>query len=116
MDPSETSQWRRCIEQQIAELTDLSEQSRASRAPVELDQAMQGRLSRMDAMQGQAMANATDARRRRQIAALKGALLRIENGEFGECMACGEEISPARLRSNPAITLCIDCASAREQR
>jgi len=115
MTPSETSQWRRCIEQQIAELTELSEQSRESRAPVELDQTMQGRLSRMDAMQGQAMAQATDARRRQQIAALKGALAHIENGEFGECLACGEAIAPARLKSNPAITLCIDCASARER-
>jgi len=109
------NRWRRHIERQIAELTELSEQSRESQAPVELDQTRQGRLSRMDAMQGQAMAQATDARRRQQIAALKAALARIVNGEFGECMECGEDIAAARLNSNPAITLCIDCASARER-
>jgi len=109
------NRWRRHIERQIAELTELSEQSRESQAPVELDQTRQGRLSRMDAMQGQAMAQATDARRRQQIAALRVALARIENGEFGECMECGEDIAAARLNSNPAITLCIDCASARER-
>ncbi len=107
--------WRRLIEKQIVELTGLSEESRDSQAPVELDQTRQGRLSRMDAMQGQAMAQATDARRRRQIAALKAALARIDNGEFGECVECGEPIAEARLNSNPAITLCIDCASARER-
>jgi len=66
-------------------------------------------------MQGQAMAQATDARRQRQIAALKAALSRIDNGEFGECFECGELIAEARLKSNPAITECIDCASARER-
>ncbi|MEX0914706.1 MAG: TraR/DksA family transcriptional regulator [Wenzhouxiangellaceae bacterium] len=107
--------WRRCIEQQIADLTRLSEESLDSQAPVELDQTRQGRLSRMDALQGQAMAQATDARRQRQIAALKAALARIANGEFGECIECGDEIAEARLKSNPAITLCIDCASERER-
>lgn len=107
--------WRKRIEDQIADLLEQSEDSRESRAPVELDQTMQGRLSRMDAMQGQAMAQAADARRRHQVAALKGALKRIEIGEFGECLECGETIAEARLQSNPAITLCIDCASARER-
>ncbi|MDT8408776.1 MAG: TraR/DksA family transcriptional regulator [Wenzhouxiangellaceae bacterium] len=106
--------WRRQIEQQIAELSELSEQSRESQAPVELDQTRMGRLSRMDAMQGQQMAQATDARRRRQIAALKLALKRIDSGEFGECLECGEPIAEARLQSNPAVTLCIGCASASE--
>jgi len=96
-------------------LSELSEESRESQAPVELDQTRQGRLSRMDAMQGQAMAQATDARRRRQIDALKATLGRIDNGEFGECLECGETIAEARLNANPAITLCIDCASARER-
>lgn len=113
---SDLPRWRRLIEQQIAELTELSEESRESQAPVELDQTRQGRLSRMDAMQGQAMAQATDARRLRQISALKAALQRTIDGGFGECVECGEEIAAARLESNPAITLCIDCASARESR
>lgn len=115
MKSSVTDDWRRLIESQLAELTQLSEESRESQAPVELDQTRQGRLSRMDAMQGQAMAQATDARRRRQIAALKAALLRIDNDEFGECLECGESISEPRLKSDPAITLCIDCASERER-
>lgn len=107
--------WRERIETQIADLLRQSEDSRESRAPVELDQTMQGRLSRMDAMQGQAMAQATDARRRRQISALRAALARIDNGEFGECIECGDSIAEARLESNPAITMCIDCASERER-
>jgi len=105
---------RRLIERRIAELSELSEQSRASQAPVELDQTRQGRLSRMDAMQGQAMARATDARRRHRIVALRAALARLDAGEFGNCRRCGEPIAEARLSADPAATLCIECASASE--
>lgn len=115
MRPDELEHWRALIEQQIDELARFSEESRQAQAPVELDQTRQGRLSRMDAMQGQAMAQATDARRRRQIAALKGALQRIETAEFGECAECGEPIAQARLKSNPAATLCVACASELEK-
>ncbi|MDT8451076.1 MAG: TraR/DksA C4-type zinc finger protein [Wenzhouxiangellaceae bacterium] len=111
----DAAKWHRLIEDQLAELEQFSEASRESRAPVELDQTRQGRLSRMDAMQGQAMAQATDARRRQQIAALKHALARLDDGGFGECAECGKDITEARLKSNPAITLCIECASARER-
>ncbi|MGB0513861.1 MAG: TraR/DksA family transcriptional regulator [Wenzhouxiangellaceae bacterium] len=103
-------EWKTRIEALIAELRALSEQSTESRKPVELDQTLQGRLSRMDAMQGQA----TEARRQRQIAALNAALTRIENGLFGECSACGEPIAEGRLKSNPAVLLCVDCVSAAE--
>jgi len=106
--------WTARIEAMIAELRALSEDSSESRKPVELDQTLQGRLSRMDAMQGQAMAQATEARRRRQIAALNAALSRIENGVFGECAECGEPIAEGRLKSNPAVLLCVDCAAAHE--
>jgi len=61
-----------------------------------------------------AMAQAAEVRRRRRMAALKGALVRIERDEFGECVDCGEPIAEPRLRSDPAATLCIACASASE--
>lgn len=107
-------EWKRLIEARIADLTEASLASREDRAPVQLDQTLQGRLSRIDAMQGQAMANATDVRRQQQIAALKGSLARLERGEFGECVECGERIAEARLNANPAVTLCIGCAQEGE--
>jgi DnaK suppressor protein len=42
------------------------------------------------------------------------ALRRIEAGTFGECERCGEEIADARMRANPATTLCIDCQAELE--
>lgn len=106
--------WKMLIEARIADLIEASTASLGDRAPVELDQTLQGRLSRIDAMQGQAMAQATDVRRQQQIAVLKGSLVRIERGEFGECVECGEPIAEARLLANPAVTRCIACAQAGE--
>lgn len=106
--------FRARIRARIAELEAVSADSREARDPVALDQSRQGRLSRMDAMQGQAMARATEARRRRRIEALHGALARIDAGEFGECLACGEPIAEARLVADPAAVRCIDCAGEAE--
>jgi len=103
------------IHGRIAELEDLAESSREATATVELDQTRQGRLSRMDALQGQAMAKDAERRRGLQLQRLKAALARFERDEFGACLDCGEKIAEARLRADPAATLCLDCASEREQ-
>ena len=84
-------------------------------APVELDQSRVGRLSRMDALQGQAMSQAAGQRREQELARIAAALRRIESGSYGLCLRCDEDIAPARLRIDPAATLCIGCASKAEQ-
>ena len=82
-----------------------------SRDTVELQQDSVGRLSRMDALQQQAMAQATQARRAAERVRITAALARIEEGEWGYCLSCGEEIAEARLRHDPSIATCIKCAS-----
>lgn len=104
------------IRDRIAELEDLAESSRAATATVELDQTRQGRLSRMDALQGQAMAKDAERRRGVEVRRLKAALERFERGEFGECLSCGEPIAEPRLRADPGATQCLDCASRAEKR
>jgi DnaK suppressor protein len=81
---------------------------------VELDQACVGRLSRMDAMQAQAMSIETGRRRREKLRQIEGTLQRMEANEYGYCQECGEDIAPARLDFDPTALLCIQCASARE--
>ena len=81
---------------------------------VELDQTRVGRLSRMDAMQAQAMSKETGRRRREKLLQIEAALRRIDNDEYGECQECGEEIAAARLQIDPTVSLCIRCAEARE--
>lgn len=102
--------FRSLLEARRAELIASVENASESAAPVELDQQVQGRLSRMDAIQGQAMAQATIERRRIEIAQINAAFGRMEDGEFGFCVECGDDIAPKRLELNPAIARCVDCA------
>lgn len=81
---------------------------------VELDQTRVGRLSRMDAMQAQAMSKETGRRRREKLLQIEAALRRIENDEYGYCQQCGEEIASARLSVDPTVLFCISCAEASE--
>ncbi len=94
-----------------AELVDSSAQSADSRQPVELDQTTVGRISRMDAMRGQAMAVETERRRGVEMARIDAALARMAEGEFGACVTCGEDIAARRLELDPAAAVCITCAS-----
>ena len=54
-------------------------------------------------------------RERKLIGKIKDALERIENGTFGICEECGEEISEERLKARPVTTLCIDCKTKQEK-
>jgi DnaK suppressor protein len=47
---------------------------------------------------------------RRELAAIRAALNRIEAGTYGTCVACGEPIAPQRLRALPTALRCVDCA------
>jgi len=79
-------------------------------ATVELDQQSVGRLSRIDAMQNQAMAQAIQRRLHVQKLRLERALHRLHEGEFGYCTECGEPIGLRRLEVDPAAHRCLDCA------
>jgi len=81
---------------------------------VELDQTCVGRVSRMDALQGQAMALESQRRRELELRYIAAALQRMDQGDFGCCLECGEAIRYERLEYNPAVPLCITCASAAE--
>ena len=95
--------------QMLAQQTQATEEDRK---PVELDQALVGRLSRMDALQVQAMAIETDRRREVEMERITSALKRMEDGEYGFCASCGEEIPAKRLAFDPAAPQCVDCAGA----
>lgn len=92
------------------EVTDLLNANAEDAAPVELDQSQQGRLSRMDAIQQQAMAAETQRRRQRDVHLLDAALKRLDEGEYGYCVNCGEAIGTERLALDPATPFCISHA------
>ena len=111
MNDSEAARYRARIMARLDEIDDEDARGRDGQATVELDQQAIGRLSRQDALQSQAMARATHARRDIERRRLRAALDRIAEGEFGYCEDCGEEIAPARLGLDPGTTRCISCAS-----
>ena len=113
MDPLEI---RARLEARRAELEALDATASEATETVELDQSRVGRLSRMDALQGQAMARATLQRHRVELARIAGALRRLDEGSYGDCLGCGEAIAPARLDADPTATHCLACAEAAEAR
>lgn len=82
---------------------------------VELDQSRVGRLSRMDALQSQAMSQESQRRRRLELTRVSSALQRIADGEYGYCVSCDEPIAVARLEIDPAATQCLVCAESAEK-
>lgn len=108
MDPAEM--FRDRLIARLQEIRDMASGDRARSEPVSLDQSKVGRLSRMDAMQGQAMSAAVRKRREQELRRIESALERIESGEFGYCVRCGEEIAMKRLEIDPAAAQCATCA------
>jgi DnaK suppressor protein len=95
-------------------LLEVTKTSETATETVELDQTRQGRLSRMDALQGQAMSIAASNRRKAELKNIELALKRIDNGGYGFCQHCDEEISLKRLEFNPTVSYCIHCAEKLE--
>jgi DnaK suppressor protein len=97
------------------ELESVAAASDDSSQIVELDQARVGRLSRMDALQAQAMSQASGRRRELMLQNISAALERIVNDDYGHCQSCEEVISRKRLEFDPTAVLCIECATKAEQ-
>ena len=86
------------------DIIDLKESTK----PIKPENSL-GRLTRMDAIgqksiNDKALRNA-ELKKQRVLSALN----RIETGDFGYCLECGDEISAKRLCVMPESTLCIDC-------
>ena len=95
-------------------LESIGESTTQAAKPVELDQTRVGRLSRMDAIQRQAMAQESERRRQLELQRVANALSRMKDDDYGYCLSCGDLIAVERLTVDPCATQCIACASASE--
>ena len=109
-----SEKWRDRLLALRAELESIAETGDESAAVVELDQSKVGRLSRMDAMQAQAMAKASSNRRQMMLTKITAALKRLDEDDYGFCRECEQPINPKRLEFDPTVIHCIDCASKEE--
>lgn len=103
-------QARKALNARLQELDTLHKMSAESRAPVTLQQDAVGRLSRIDAIQQQAMAQAEARRRATETVRIKAALERLDDDEWGWCATCGEQIAEGRLKNDPSAAVCVGCA------
>ncbi len=101
---------RRTLEDERDALAEASAKTAEERSPVELDPQSVGRLSRMDEIQVQAMAVATEARRQDRLRRIAATLKRLDDGDYGYCLGCDEDIPAKRLAIDPALATCVDCA------
>jgi DnaK suppressor protein len=109
MKPDQLKALRHALLSLKGEIEQLKSTSSEAADTVALDQSKVGRLSRIDALQAQQMAQETARRRQKHLQNIDSALRRMDAGDYGNCFICGEEISAARLNFDPAVTRCIDC-------
>lgn len=110
MEQAEIDHFRQRLEARLEDLDAEDILGAEGQKTVELDQQSVGRLSRMDALQHQAMARATQGRREGERKRIAAALARMDEGEFGYCSDCGEEIPVKRLELDPTVPTCVSCA------
>lgn len=96
-----------------SELQQLLTDSQQSSKTVDLDQPI-GRLSRMDALQQQAMAKANREGHQRRLKLIEAALLALKQQRYGDCRRCEEPIGYPRLKARPESPLCLDCQGQSE--
>lgn len=114
MTDQQLEKYRQLLLKKREQLEALTETGEAAAQTVELDQSKVGRLSRMDAMQAQAMSIESNRRREQELAQIALALNKINDADYGYCVSCDEAIAEKRLDVNPAATLCIECASKQD--
>lgn len=104
------------MENELADIARQLETARQGTATVVLDQTSVGRLSRLDAMQQQAMSASVVQRLMLRQRRLQAALARVGSESYGLCCECGEEIAHDRLWVDPAGPFCPDCQSEIDAR
>ncbi len=92
----------------MSEVRASLELAREDARPVAPDPSL-GRLTRLDAMQQQQMGLARIRRLDRRMQLLEAARLRVDQGTYGECVNCGEDVAAERLAARPEAALCLAC-------
>ena len=115
-DDIDLKYFKECLEKRLEDITAGEDLQKEETAPKELDQARVGRLSRMDAMQQQAMSQAVARLKEQERQRILSALGRMESGDYGYCVSCEDEIAEGRLRFDPSVLLCISCAEEADER
>jgi DnaK suppressor protein len=110
MDPVFLVEMRASLTARALEIRATLGHMEGTTAPVSPDNAI-GRLTRLDAMQATAMRQALARDHAVLLGQIERAVVSIDEGVYGVCRRCGEDIVEARLRARPEAFLCIACMS-----
>ncbi len=114
MQIKEKNEIKQLLSEQIIQLRKQLDLTFASSKTVELDQTLAGRVSRIDAIQQQKMAQSSYERDKRLLADLENTLDRLSHVDYGRCLECDENIPFARLSIKPESKYCINCQQMME--
>ena len=115
MDAVQEAELRRALERLHAELRAQLATSQEAAKPVDLDQPI-GRVSRIDLIQQQRMIEAGRQAAKVRSQQVAAALRRMDDGDYGLCLGCGDEIEARRLAARPESPFCLACQAKREAR
>ena len=108
--PQNLAMYRKQLEESLVEIEQYLQKTEESAEAVSPDKGL-GRLSRMEAMQDQQLILEARRRKKMQKIAVQAALQRIENGQFGTCIFCGNAIALDRLEVAPESSTCVNCSA-----
>ncbi len=115
LDAAQMTELRQDLDDLAAAIRAQLEGGGARAATVQLDQSAVGRVSRIDAIQQQQMAQAERRRLRVRLQQIDRALVAMEDDDYGWCTRCGEAIGFRRLKIRPESALCVACLAALER-
>ena len=113
LTPTQFVELRLELEKLLQELPRLLDLTSTSARPVDLDAPI-GRLSRMDAMQNQQMAQANERAHADRLQQVKNAIAAMDGGRYGACETCNAEIPFERLEHVPETLVCVACRERQE--
>ena len=106
---------KRHLEQRLKALTERSHRIEAHQVNRDRD-VPQDFADQAQFREDDEVVDSLDVHTKREITQLRSALSRIDDGTYGQCMACGDPIADARLDALPTATLCVTCAAQAEKR
>lgn len=115
LSESEVEELASKLEALRKELESALRASKEGTAVVSLDQPI-GRVSRIDALQQQKLAQESRRKQEVRLGQVRVALAAVERDEYGYCRSCEEPIGVRRLRARPESPLCLRCQGGRERR
>ena len=113
MDQQQLEYFRKLLQKKLDEL--LGEADKTLEEMTDMDDHFPDPTDRASVESDRSFELRIRDRERKLIKKIKKALERIDEGTYGVCEECGEDIGFKRLEARPVTTLCIECKSKQEK-